>query len=231
MQRISRSAPGWATGLALTALVGLGVALTSAVQAQQKAQDTVPFKIVITSKARVADAFILPFEPPLAVGKATGAGSNELLGQVTHIELNFLQFGVDGTPLWAEGTGVMTAANGDAVFFTYKGAAFEPVKTGFTITGGKGRFKGASGSGIMTPSPVPGGNPEEDFLCNFDGVITAPKPEEVTGLSGALFARYRITGGKGRFKDARGSGQMTFTFNEGTGEFTCTFEGFITAPK
>ena len=44
-------------------------------------------------------------------------------------------------------------------------------------------------------------------------------------------AGFLITGGKGRFKEARGSGQMSFTFNEGTGEFTCTFEGFITAPR
>jgi hypothetical protein len=44
-------------------------------------------------------------------------------------------------------------------------------------------------------------------------------------------AAFLIIGGKGRFKDARGSGLMSFTFNEGTGEFTCTFEGFVSAPK
>jgi hypothetical protein len=50
-------------------------------------------------------------------------------------------------------------------------------------------------------------------------------------LARPMEAGFLIIGGKGRFKDARGSGRMAFTFNEGTGEFTCTFEGFISAPK
>jgi hypothetical protein len=174
MKRISRSAPGWAAGLALTTLVGLGVALTSAVQAQQKAQDTVPFKIVIASKTLEADTYVVPFDPPLTVFKSTGTGSNSLIGQVTYIEHGFQQLAPDGNPVWGDAFGAMSGANGDAVFFAYKGAILgDPYRAGFVITGGKGRFKGASGNGIMTFSP---GATVEDGLCSYEGVIAAPKP-------------------------------------------------------
>jgi hypothetical protein len=174
MKRISCSAPGWATGLALTALVGLGVAFTSAAYAQQKAQDTVPFKIVIASKSLKADEYVLPFDPPLDVSKTTGTGSNALLGQVTYIDHLFAQLAPDGSAVWGEAIGVMSGANGDAVFFAYKGAVLgDPYRAGFVITGGKGRFRGASGNGIMTFTP---GATVEDGLCSFEGVITAPKP-------------------------------------------------------
>jgi hypothetical protein len=174
MKRISRSAPGWAAGVALTALVGLGVALASATHAQQQAQDTVPFKIVIASKTLEADTYVLPFDPPMASSKSTGTGSNALLGQVTYIEHLFTQFAPDGSPVWGDAIGAMSGANGDAVFFGYKGAILgDPYKAGFVITGGKGRFKGASGNGIMTFTP---GATVEDGLCSYEGVITAPKP-------------------------------------------------------
>jgi hypothetical protein len=173
MKQIPRHAPGRLPGLAVMVLTGLGVALTGIAQAQQTGTDKVPFKIVIASKFRAADGYVLPFDPPLSACKGTGTGSNDLLGQVTYIEHDFVQFGTDGKPIWTEGMGVMTGANGDAVFFTYKGAVIEPVKTTFIIMGGKGRFRGASGSGIMTPSP--GATPEDGF-CAYDGVISAPKP-------------------------------------------------------
>jgi hypothetical protein len=67
----------------------------------------------------------------------------------------------------------MTAANGDALFFNYsglfRGTGFE---LAFTITGGKGRFLGGTGSGVIRRSVDAAANKLTDV---FEGTVSAPR--------------------------------------------------------
>ena len=82
---------------------------------------------------------------------------------------------------WIEGGDlILVAANGDRVFITYEGAAPPPNADGiivadidFIITGGDGRFEGASGGGDMTGLIVFEGlsDPEWAASWNWSGTI------------------------------------------------------------
>jgi len=82
-----------------------------------------------------------------------------------------------------DGVVVITAANGDAIFIRYSGLARPPAVAGefaegekaFTVTGGRGRFVGATGNGVIHDS-VQGGPGNISFTSTFDGMITRPKP-------------------------------------------------------
>jgi hypothetical protein len=132
----------------------------------------VAFKIVMSSKEDAAAGYLLPLEPPLGVYKMVGSGEAAPFGPVTAVEHGFSQRGLDGKELWYEAIGVFSGANGDAVFFTYRGVSQTPEAT-LVITGGKGRFLGARGTGIMTAVP---GAAAGDWTCTFSGTISAPKP-------------------------------------------------------
>jgi hypothetical protein len=136
----------------ITALVQLAGTLPG--DAQQPPQDMVPFKATVQGPAR--DPFaVIPGNPPVAVGIQIETGQADFLGQVTYTDLEPIVLGADGKPLGIDhGIGALTAANGDAIYFSFHGVcgitgtqgACEEV---FIVTGGKGRFAGATGGGIM----------------------------------------------------------------------------------
>jgi hypothetical protein len=155
--------------LALTTLLAVGLAAPLA--AQQTPTDMVAFKVVSTVKQDDAATYVIPLDPPLVSIKLVGGGDAAPIGKFTAIENPLVRQGVDGNGLWTEAVGVFTGANGDAIFYQYKGVVPRFV-AGFVITGGKGRFKGATGSGVMTFGPTANAG---EFTCSFDGVISAPK--------------------------------------------------------
>jgi hypothetical protein len=157
-------------GLALTCLVLLGISTVA--QAQTPPKDMVALKIVDRTTVDPAVSFTLPMTYPVEYTKYVGTGEGSPLGPSTTVATDRTYLGVDGTELWYEGEGSWTAANGDAIFFTYVGLA-NPTKAGFIITGGKGRFQGATGSGVFTYTVNADGT---EFVDTYEGFISVPKP-------------------------------------------------------
>ena len=80
------------------------------------------------------------------------------------------------------GMATITAANGDTLVLTYTGAGqLIPGASNlftdtfhYTITGGTGRFAGASGSGVISSTDLPGGKGNQvPFVFDLDGVISS----------------------------------------------------------
>jgi hypothetical protein len=146
--------------LTLSCRIGAALALLALVfpcvaQAQQPVRDTVAFKATVGG---IADGFVVPTDPPVLSGRLNFKGTSDLLGgAVTFLDQHIGHLGVDGTfTRSTDGHGVFTGANGDAICIQWAGTARPTDKAGvyafaggFTITGGKGRFTGASGHGIM----------------------------------------------------------------------------------
>jgi hypothetical protein len=157
-------------GLAAMLLTLLGVTLSSAVQAQELPKDLVALKVVQKVKHDPASAYLLPLAPPVAVIKSVGTAEGTPIGKVSVVESQHEQCGVDGKVLFYEGTGIWTAANGDAIFFTFLGLGSENTEA-FLITGGTGRFLGACGSGGATWTAN-----ADEITITWVGFISAPKP-------------------------------------------------------
>jgi hypothetical protein len=158
-------------GVATTLVAALALTLGGTARAQQPPKDTVALKVVVNTKIDAAGSYVIPYDPPLEFDKLVGKADGTPIGPCDSIEHDYYQVGVDGSPLWTDAVGAWTAANGDAIFFSYKGLG-DPPKTTFIITGGKGRFKGASGSGVMTYAMTGA----DTAVCTFVGFISAPKP-------------------------------------------------------
>jgi hypothetical protein len=148
----------------------LGVTLSSAAQAQALPKDMVALKVVEKVTHDPASVQLVPLAPPVSVIKSVGTAEGTLIGNVSVIESQHAQSGVDGGLLFYQGTGVWTAANGDAIFYTFLGLGSENTEA-FLITGGTGRFLGASGSGGATWTANADG-----LTITWDGFISAPKP-------------------------------------------------------
>ena len=132
MKRYSSTA-----GLALAVVVILGLT------GQVAAAEQVPFK-----GSFEGDVTITPLTPPYVSVLVEGTGNATQLGQFT-LDIPHI---VNRTTRIAVGTYEFTAANGDKVFAEFSGIA-TPVAPGVlyieetaTITGGTGRFAGATGS-------------------------------------------------------------------------------------
>jgi len=136
----SRTLKGWTAALVI-ATVALSLALGMA--RPVTAADQVPFKGSLSGTVTVT-----PLEPPLASVLIEAAGHASQLGRFTveipHIVNQAIRVG--------EGTYVFTAANGDTLTADFTGQAtllapgvLSTLETA-TVTGGTGRFVGASGS-------------------------------------------------------------------------------------
>jgi hypothetical protein len=167
--------PQFPTRLAPAALALLGLAVPCG--AQQPSQDLVPFKAVVKSGLNTPVA-VIPGTTPLSVSILQMTGEADYLGPVNYIELHPAQVGVDGKAFGViNAVGALTAASGDEIYFTYHGVV-HPTATGadaefaFTVTGGKGRFAGAIGSGF-----VRGGvdAPQKTVTIAIDAMISRPK--------------------------------------------------------
>jgi hypothetical protein len=161
----------------------LGLALPAAAQAQQAAQsqpaNLVPLKFAYVS---TGDSTTIPVSPPIVpTSLVIIRGQADYLGPITGMGHVINHLGADGNLAYNDGgVLVLNAVNGDAVFFTFVGVVRPSTRPGtltleepMIITGGKGRFLGATGSGVL--------NLVVDFsngqaTGTFAGMITAPKP-------------------------------------------------------
>lgn len=167
------------------ALSLLGLTLPVAAQSQQTAQgqpsvELVAFKGTQTRMTPAATA-VVPVDPPVVVS-AGGVfkGESALFGSYTALQHFTVHLGVDGKPLFQIGEAVWTGTNGDALSFgpivvlflapTTPGVV--PLQGVFTIRSGRGRFLGATGSGIVRG--------EVDMKTGaatlaIEGMVTRPK--------------------------------------------------------
>ncbi len=136
--------------------------ISSCNKEDQLCKKTVPFKGTFTTK----DSVISPTQDEI-----TG------IGELTHFGKSTFVAEVDGGdfPL-VSGTQIITDANGDEIFSTFTGSVIGPDANGIllitnhnTITGGTGRFAGATGNFIQkaiayTYTPI--------GSATFDGTIT-----------------------------------------------------------
>lgn len=166
--------------LALTFMSFLGLAHFHLAVAQQPAKDMVPFKAAVAGRLNANDPFI-PTDPPVVAGLATYQGTSDALGgAVTYTDTHLIHLGVDGSPTRAtNGIAVFAGPSGDALFVTWDGVP-RPTATqgvfqtfgGFTITGGRGKFAGVTGSGRFSGvlDLVKGEDSEV-----WEGLIAVPK--------------------------------------------------------
>lgn len=152
-----------------------GIALGLAVLATARpaaAGELVPFKGTDSGMVQVVG------QPPgttevitqdVSSGHGTHVGAYTLVGQET-IDLTTLAI--------SNGLATLTAANGDQIFLAYSGQAMPASTPGFltstftaTITGGTGRFAGATGS--LTFSSI-GSLATGQFTETVTGEITSP---------------------------------------------------------
>lgn len=127
------------------AFAGLALALTCLAPPAVQAESDVPFRATWESQISIA-----PLDPPLVAVSGLGTGKALHLGAMTAqsiVEVVNLATG-EGAATYR-----FTAANGDDVFLTFALLAIPTSPTAFSIegvwqvTGGTGRFEGASGSG------------------------------------------------------------------------------------
>jgi hypothetical protein len=139
--------------LVLTLLTLL--ACTGPTLAQELPKDMVAFKATMSGPP--GDVFVLPLVPPVLVARVSGTGQASELGAFTYVDSHTGHVDVQGAiQSLTDGIGVMTAANGDALFIRFSGLG-QPTtnppgvtaQMPYTVIGGKGRFQGAIGSGII----------------------------------------------------------------------------------
>src|SRR5688572_24650940 len=79
-------------GLALVALTTMAPVTPALAQEQMK--DQVAFKWTVSGKF---DAFVIPFDPPVASSRMTLKGTSDVLGgEITMLDTHIANFGADG---------------------------------------------------------------------------------------------------------------------------------------
>jgi hypothetical protein len=167
-----------AAGTAAAALAAVGVAGPAIAQdAKAEAKDTTALQVAV--KGPIPDIVTIPLEPPLLSGRPSLSGQSALLGQVAYIDDHEGRVGLDGNPVLAKGRGVLTGANGDAIFVEWISTWAPPSSTGvlqgtgaFVVTGGAGNYCGASGNGSLHILFDP---PAKQLTFTYDGMVATPK--------------------------------------------------------
>jgi hypothetical protein len=139
----------------LSALAVAGLLGPAAAQAQEQPKDQVSFKWTVSGKF---DVFVIPFDPPVASARMILKGTSDVLGgEITMTDMHTANFGADGNLNRSNnGMSVFAGPSGDALFVIWDGVGrVNPTNgalagiAGFTIKGGRGKFAGATGSGIF----------------------------------------------------------------------------------
>jgi hypothetical protein len=175
MQRLKSAASLVLSTLVLSALLPLQPAF-----AQQSNQDMVAFKVNVSGPLPEVLAFI-PGNPSIAVHSQKLTGEADFMGAVSWIDLHPVYVSDDGKPIGQPfGQGAITAANGDALYFTWSGPAWNVATGGqcmhmFIVTGGKGRFKGATGYGLLRGE---GNVNTKKVTISVEATISRPAPAQ-----------------------------------------------------
>ena len=161
------------TSGASSARVAMTPGATSAADSGSTAlPKTVPFK------GRLEGTYAGSGEPPLVSVHVEAEGNATHLGRFTFDSQHVVNF-VDLTGV---GTAELTAANGDKLIANLAGIAtaqdtpgvFLIVET-LTITGGTGRFAGATGQFVVERWSLPSGPADGTTSGSFEGTLSLPR--------------------------------------------------------
>ena len=157
---------GVAAALLLAALTLLPVAYPTL------AGDQVPYK-----GQEVGTVTAGPFQYPFGHSSTTAEGEATHIGHYTLVGT----FAVDVRFATATGVYTLTAANGDQLFLDMEGHAvltdFTKTVANFTVTGGTGRFQGATGSFTADNQfefAVNLGISSNPYVADIEGTISTP---------------------------------------------------------
>jgi hypothetical protein len=155
-----------------------------AAQVQSTSSHSVPLKGTIEGVATL-DPFMIDTTTGNIVVPVHSKGATGNLSQLGLTEFNSTHTTVIQastgytTSVIQDGLGTLKAANGDLITFTYTGTGVANGTGGFTdtfnfvITGGTGRFSGASGGGTVRSSDSPPTSPVDfPFVATFDLRLT-----------------------------------------------------------
>jgi hypothetical protein len=167
----------YATRLALAVLVLVGFVGPVTAQAQTD-RNLVAWHG--TSTEGNSTSFLLPLDPPIMVVTYTARVSDSVLGAATDTGSYLVRLGFDGSPLAViNGVYTSTGANGDALYGTFSGLVRPSEKPGFVVsetvgfvTGGRGRFAGATGHDVSR-SEIELATGKGGY--SWEGVLSLPK--------------------------------------------------------
>lgn len=167
-------------GCAVTTLALLGLAGPG--RTQSAGQNLVPFTASTKLDSALSNSLVIPTSPPLESSNLVGMGEGSPIGAFTFAGHRIMRLDVEGKPLGVkEGVVVFSAANGDAIFLSYGGVVRQTDTAGviiqesvFQVTGGRGRFLGATGSGVQRVTVDQRQNPPVR-TGGYEGVISPPK--------------------------------------------------------
>jgi hypothetical protein len=126
-----------ACALTASALLGSGVA---------QAETCRPWHI--NASAQFSDP-IYDEDGNLIYGEAAGSGHASHIGAIAVVGMDYFALPEDGFVV-VDGTGILTAVNGDQIWVNFDGSVFDLVTGGgtgtYVVTGGTGRFTDATGT-------------------------------------------------------------------------------------
>jgi hypothetical protein len=139
--------------------------------------DQVPLKFSISG---AFSNYAIPVSPPILSFKDEAAGQAPPMGQVTYVDHAIVHLGVDGKPIsCTDGIAAFTAASGDDLFISFSGlirpggqADVLLSEGAFTIRGGNGKLKGATGSGVLRMEMNMAHN---TVKISLDGTVSRPQ--------------------------------------------------------
>jgi hypothetical protein len=133
----------------------MAAAAASGITAAGAAEGGEMLPLKATFKGPGFPPFVIPWDPPVWGAQVTAQGDSDLLGPITYLEHSTIQLSVVGAPISVPGAiGALVGANGDVLFFRFTGLV-QPTATGVTCNhamvflGGKGKFVGATGTGVL----------------------------------------------------------------------------------
>ena len=158
------------TGIIIALLAAcLGIFVSAATPAS--ARDQVPFRASFSTEVEIE--FVYPF----FYISVTGQGNASHMGATTAVTDNQVVNVIDGS---ATATYTLTGANGDTVvlemifqttFLPNNAVTFEG---SYTVTGGTGRFNGATGAGVLAGSAIATGPNTGVGAFSVAGTISSP---------------------------------------------------------
>jgi hypothetical protein len=177
--QILRRVLGGAALMGALAIVGLGATTIQAQDSQKGDTGTVSYEF----RGRLNNSFTTTAPPPSLTLADSGSGNATVLGKVTDsftVTIDFNHPVAKGFVLVSK-TGSLFTADGDrvdlAMVGTFNVTTFD-VHYVFVVTGGTGRFAGATGNGTYDVPPPTVFDPNTGSGSGvelFDGTITLPR--------------------------------------------------------
>jgi hypothetical protein len=156
---------------------GALLTLLAAVPQGAAAQDIVPFRA--TTRETVV---VIPCDPNVFCISTTGSGHATQLGKISesaNFSIDLVNTPAPGCNL-ATGTMTLTGETGDSISLSLKGtgcytsSTTQTILRSFVVTGGTGRFSGATGSGTETVHSDVTNPTAPTGVADFYGTLSTP---------------------------------------------------------